>query len=266
LLEAVIAAQLELVMDWMRVGFIHGVMNTDNTTISGETIDFGPCAMMSAYDPKAVFSSIDRMGRYAFGNQPAIIAWNMARLAETLVPLLDDDEDRGLERAQQCIAGVPERLDDAWHTMMARKLGLPDGEAEEDRVLTGALLTRMHSEQLDYTITFDRLTRALAPDPEPTLLAALEPRWVESWRARLAARGVEPARAREAMRRQNPVVIPRNHHVEAVIEYTTRTGDPSRAQALLEVLRDPYTVGAATAEYQDPPEDGDRDYVTFCGT
>ncbi len=265
LLEAVIAAQVELVTDWMRVGFVHGVMNTDNTAISGETIDFGPCAMMSAYDPATVFSSIDRGGRYAYGNQPGIIAWNMARLAETFLPLIDEDEKRALERAQACISTVPHLLDDAWQTMMVGKLGLPSADADEDRALLAGLLKQMHEGKLDYTITFDRLTESLAEGSDE-LLDGLEAGWVVRWHQRLASHGVSDEAAREAMRARNPVVIPRNHHVEAMLTITAETRDPSYVEGFLDVLRTPYERRPETEKFTDAPADGDKNYVTFCGT
>ncbi len=259
LLNAVIASQIEVVTDWLRVGFIHGVMNTDNTTISGETIDYGPCAMMGRYDPATVFSSIDHRGRYAYGNQPAIIAWNMARLAEAMLPLFSADQDEAIERAQACIETVPERLDNAWQTMMAGKLGLPNADADEDRLLVTELLQHMHRKKLDYTITFDRLTRSHPPDE-------LDPAWVQTWHRRLAAHHLDVVDAKQSMQQQNPVVIPRNHHVEAVLSETQTTGDASRVEAFVEVLRSPYQQLPTTEHYQDPPVDGDQNYVTYCGT
>lgn len=263
LLDAVISAQVELVTEWMRVGFIHGVMNTDNTTISGETIDFGPCAMMSAYDPATVFSSIDHRGRYAFGNQPAIIAWNMARLAETLLPLLDDDEQAAITRAQACISEVPERLDTAWQNMMARKLGLPGANADDDRQLVADLLTHMRQEKLDYTNTFDALTESLTGAHPPDSLTV---DWLANWHQRLQTHGLSETTAKSRMRAHNPRVIPRNHHVEAMLDHTVQTRDTERLKTFLRVLHSPYEQTEHTPQFSDPPTDGDKNYMTFCGT
>jgi uncharacterized protein YdiU (UPF0061 family) len=261
-LDAVIEAQIELVMQWMRVGFIHGVMNTDNTALAGETIDYGPCAMMNAYDPATVFSSIDHRGRYAFGNQPAIIAWNLARFAETLLPLLADDDNEALERAQDRITAVPPALERAFSDMMGRKLGLPTVDAPQ-RELIAELLDRLRTTKADYTNTFDRLTRSLADEVlTGALREELGDDWIATWHRNVVDRLV----AAVTMRRENPVVIPRNHHVEAVLAAVTDDLDPTPAEAFLEVLRAPYDVLPTTHEYRDPPPDGDRDYKTFCGT
>ncbi len=264
LLERVIDAQVRLVTEWMRVGFVHGVMNTDNTSISGETIDYGPCAMMSIYDPATVFSSIDRWGRYAFGRQPAIIAWNMARLAETVLPMLDPDPARATQRAQALVSAMPERLENAWTAMMSRKLGLSGTPSREDAALVAELCDRMRTNRMDYTITFDRLTRSLdSDDALGRLRDEVGQDWVEAWSRRLGSADTE---VRASMRRHNPVVIPRNHHVERVLAHATETLDVAPVEAFLKVLRSPYALLPETAAYQDSPPDGDAGYVTFCGT
>jgi uncharacterized protein YdiU (UPF0061 family) len=265
LLERVVQRQIALVVDWMRVGFIHGVMNTDNASLSGETIDFGPCAMLGTYDPGAVFSSIDHQGRYAFGNQPSMAQWNMARLAECLMPLIDEDPDQALEQVLPVIDGMQAGFAQAYLQMLAAKLGLAQVQ-EGDNQLAADLLDLMQRRAMDYTLSFDRLTRSLS---DPTLAAELErelPRWYPRWRQRLSEQEEPLSEAQQRMRRANPCVIPRNHHMEAVIQACVEEGDASAAEAFLEVLRSPYAETAHTARYQDAPADGDRGYQTFCGT
>lgn len=262
--ERVVAAQIATVTEWMRVGFIHGVMNTDNTSISGETIDFGPCAMMNAYHPGTVFSSIDHQGRYAFGNQPAILAWNMVRLAECLLPLLHEDTDKAVEVIRPRLEELPDRLDTARQTMMRTKIGLaeltPDAAA-----LVNELLALMQQHQLDHTNTFAGLAPALeASADETTLPPALAP-WVARWRAHIDTVG-RRAEALALMRGANPLVIPRNHHVEAALAAGVAAKDMGPAEHLIQALRNPYEAGPQTAAYTDPPPDGDVGYQTFCGT
>jgi uncharacterized protein YdiU (UPF0061 family) len=263
-LDRVIDRQIATVMEWMRVGFIHGVMNTDNTTISGETIDFGPCAMMNAYDPMTVFSSIDMRGRYAYGNQPAIIAWNMVRLAECFLPLIHPDEDEAIARVQPQLEKMPSRLEEAWTAMMGRKLGLESAGAS-DRPLISDLLDQLKEQELDYTVTFDRLGALLEDPTQATPLRESLGEWIDRWLARIDQ---EPSasEALERMRPANPVVIPRNHHVEAALSAAVDEGDLAPARRLVEVLRAPYSVGPDTSDYQDPPAGGDGNYQTFCGT
>jgi uncharacterized protein YdiU (UPF0061 family) len=262
--ERVVAGQIATVTEWMRVGFIHGVMNTDNTSISGETIDFGPCAMLNAYHPKTVFSSIDEYGRYAFGNQPVVLAWNMARLAECLLPLLDEDDDRAVEMIGPRLHELPERLDSAGRSMMASKIGFARvGPDEESLVADLEALMQQHG--LDYTNTFAALGDALEEADGATPLPSALDSWLGRWRSRLDAVGSR-ANASVLMRRANPRVIPRNHHVEAALSGVVERGDTGPVERLLEALRDPYTAGPGTAAYTDPPPDGDRDYQTFCGT
>ncbi len=232
--RAVTARQIDLVVDWMRVGLIHGVMNTDNTAISGETIDYGPCAMLGIYDPETVYSSIDARGRYAFGNQPLIAGWNMARLAECLLPPPE---------VESIVAAYPQQLEAAWFAMMGKKLGIAT-VTEDDHDLVTSLLARLQQRRLDYTIAFQRLDDL--------------GEWSQRWRAR--------ADALERMERANPLVIPRNHHVEAALEACVRDGDLEPTRRLLTVVRSPYTRLDATPDYQEPPPDGDAGYQTFCGT
>lgn len=266
--SAVLAKQLPLVLSWLRVGFIHGVLNTDNTTISGETIDYGPCAMMNTYHPETVFSSIDRNSRYAFGKQISIIQWNMTRLAETLLPLVDSDEDDAVEKIEPLLTQFHQDLQQGYLTMMAAKVGI-DEPAEGDGKLINDLITLMKEHKLDYTQTFTSLTASLAHDAtgsiiaiEASLVEVLN-EWLPRWNTRIAS---FKAAADTLMGASNPVVIPRNHHVEALLESCQETGDLTSLNKFLAVLRQPYTEIAETKNYQDAPLDGDKDYHTFCGT
>jgi uncharacterized protein YdiU (UPF0061 family) len=271
LLQSVAQRQASLVARWMAVGFIHGVMNTDNMAISGETIDFGPCAFVEAYDPAAVFSSIDDFGRYAYANQPQAARWNVARFAETLLALIDPDPDRAVELAQQVIAEFPAWHAHAWLGAMRAKLGLR-GEREEDADLIGALLELMSAQQADFTLTFRRLCAA-AVDPAaaagPRALFA-EPeaydRWVQSWRARLALAPDTPEEVAQAMRRVNPAYIPRNHRVEQALEAASEREDYAPFGQLLAVVSRPYDEQEAHAAYAVPARPEERVLRTFCGT
>jgi uncharacterized protein YdiU (UPF0061 family) len=266
--SAVLAKQLPLVLSWLRVGFIHGVLNTDNTTISGETIDYGPCAMMNTYHPETVFSSIDRNSRYAFGKQISIIQWNMTRLAETLLPLVDSDEDDAVEKIEPLLAQFHQDLQQGYLTMMAAKVGI-DEPAEGDGKLINDLITLMKEHKLDYTQTFTSLTASLAHDATDSIIAIeaslveVLNEWLPRWNTRIAS---FKAAAHTLMGASNPVVIPRNHHVEALLESCQETGDLTSLNKFLAVLRQPYTEIAETKNYQDAPLDGDKDYHTFCGT
>jgi uncharacterized protein YdiU (UPF0061 family) len=262
--DRVVAGQIATVTGWMRVGFVHGVMNTDNTSISGETIDFGPCAMMNAYDPDTVFSSIDAGGRYAFGNQPAILGWNMVRLAECLLPLLHADSEEAIGLIQPRLAELSGRFAAAQRSMLGEKIGLAT-VGPEDASLIADLLASMQQHALDYTNTFAALSSAL---DGPAAAAALPPvlaPWLARWAPHID-RVTSRADAAGMMRRANPLVIPRNHHVDAALAAVAERGDTGPAERLLAVLRDPYVAGPETAAYSDPPPDSDRDYQTFCGT
>ena len=267
-IEAVINKQIDLIVHWMRVGFIHGVMNTDNTAISGQTIDFGPCAMMGTYHPDTVFSSIDKQGRYAFGNQPHIAQWNMARLAECLLPLIDDDEEIAVEKVEPLIMAFTARFERAHLTMLSKKLGLAQFQ-ETDAQLINDLLTLLADKALDYTQTFERLTRSLGDE---TLAARIKTElgpWYSNWQTRLNTANGEISSALALMQKNNPVVIPRNHHMEAVLkacEASEASDNTKMAEEFLEVLRSPYNITPETERFQDSPEDGDSHYHTFCGT
>lgn len=254
----------QLAAKWQLAGFIHGVMNTDNMTISGETIDYGPCAFMNEYDPATVFSSIDRQSRYAFGNQPQITGWNLARFAETLVPLLHEDKEKAVELAQGVLNGYIESYYAHWLNGMRAKLGLFDEEAE-DEALIGELLTLMHENGADYTNTFRALT--LNQPSGQSLFGESEfEAWRAKWQMRLSHQDEGQEASRTLMRRSNPSIIPRNHRVEEALDAAVQNGDYSVVEKLLNVLADPYAYSEDQEEYTKlPPEDG-APYQTFCGT
>ncbi len=267
LLRAVGERQVALVVEWLRVGFIHGVMNTDNVTLSGETIDYGPCAFMDAYDPTTVFSSIDHQGRYAFGNQPRILLWNLARFAEALLPSIDADGERAVELATALLHELTDAFEAGWLSMMGRKLGL-SGSEPDDRALCDDLLNWMAQMRVDYTNTFRALPVALELDGPPPGEAFADPafgQWHARWRARLARQGDGLAVAVEQMRAASPAYIPRNHQVEAALAAGV-AGDLAPLQRLLEVLADPYSERSGLDDYAQPAVPDGRAYQTFCGT
>jgi uncharacterized protein YdiU (UPF0061 family) len=261
LLEAVCDAQAALIARWMQVGFIHGVMNTDNMTIAGETIDYGPCAFMDTYDPATVFSSIDHHGRYAFGNQPRIAQWNLARFADTLLPLLADNHEQAVVQAEETITQFPERFARYWQDGMRRKLGLTS-EQVDDASLIQSLLHLMKQHAGDYTNTF-RLLCAVAEGSEAP--AGYEA-WVTRWRTRLTQERYAPQEAATLMRANNPVFIPRNHRVEAALNAAVKQGDFVPLEALLVVLSTPFDEKPEHTEYANPPAPHERVHQTFCGT
>jgi len=284
LLRAVAERQAALVAQWMNVGFIHGVMNTDNMAISGETIDYGPCAFMEAYDPGTVFSSIDGHGRYAFGNQPNIANWNLARLAETLLPLFSDDAEKAVEMATEVIVAFPARYRHHLLRGQRAKLGLHRSEPDDDgadAALAAEWLSLLHAERVDFTLGWRRLADAAAGDEAPlrTLFADAEglgteapDAWLSRWRARCAsedgadgfAGGVERAKA---MCRVNPIVIARNHRVEEALAAASNTGDLEPFERLLDALRQPYDESPERAQYAEPAlAEVTAGYRTFCGT
>ncbi|MGO4483991.1 protein adenylyltransferase SelO [Rhizobium sp. 2TAF27] len=271
LFDAVSDRQAALIARWLHVGFIHGVMNTDNMTVSGETIDFGPCAFMDSYDPATVFSSIDQHGRYAYANQPAIGQWNLARLGETLLPLIDAEPDSAVDKANVVIRTYGERFQAQWLAGMRHKIGLA-GEEDGDLELVQALLALMQAQVADFTLTFRRLSDFAGDDTaEPAFAASFrEPDacrdWLARWRERLSR---DPQTATEravAMRRVNPAFIPRNHRVEQAIDAAVEDGDFSLFEALLTVLSNPYEDQPAFAAYMEPPKPNERVLQTFCGT
>ena len=265
LMDKVIARQIQLVAEWMRVGFIHGVMNTDNTSLSGETIDYGPCAMMGKYDPQTVYSSIDTMGRYAFGNQPEIAQWNITRLAECLLPLINADTNKAIDQVGLIIAEFPDRFKQAYMEMIGKKLGLTSFQ-QKDQKLIFSILNRLKERSMDYTVTFDRLTKSLMSEALASEVKNELEEYFDLWQKRLSEQRASPREVQDLMRKHNPVVIPRNHHVEAVIQACEQTGKATLAENFLQVLRSPYEELPETSLYQDPPDDGDEDYQTFCGT
>ena len=277
LLRTVCLRQAALVASWMQVGFIHGVMNTDNTSVAGETIDFGPCAFLDSYDPATVFSSIDSMGRYAYANQPVAAQWNLARFAETLLPLLDADPERALEAARPIIDQFPGVFGDRWLAGMRAKVGMQTAEPD-DAGLIRRWLELLHRSRCDFTVAFRRLCEAADstgdPDPGPSdaPLRALFARaeeydaWAGEWRLRLAREPVPPGGRGAAMRRANPAFIPRNHRVEAVIAAATERNDFAPFEEFLAVLSRPYDDQPRFDGYGRPPREEERVLRTYCGT
>ncbi|MFE9276777.1 protein adenylyltransferase SelO [Paenibacillus glucanolyticus] len=263
LLQEVIKRQAALIAKWQLVGFIHGVMNTDNMTLSGETIDYGPCAFMDTFDPNTVFSSIDSQGRYAYVNQPYIAAWNLARLAEALLPLLHDEEEQAVKLAEGAIGAFTDLYHEQWLAGMRAKLGIFHME-EEDEALIEDLLKMMKNHQADYTNTFRALTFNKLEDT-PLQGTPEFASWYERWQARLGRQQESWDDARELMRSSNPAVIPRNHRVEEALEAAEQEGDYSVMQELLDVLAEPYAHSPEQAEYAVVPK-GSRPYRTYCGT
>lgn len=264
LLREVIKRQAALIAKWQLVGFIHGVMNTDNMALSGETIDYGPCAFMDTYDPATVFSSIDSGGRYAYGNQPPIAGWNLARFAETLLPLLHSDQTQAIKLAQDAVSGFAELYHREWLAGMRAKLGLFNEEAQDESLIAG-LLGMMHKYRADFTNTFRSLT--FGPQEETALFGTAEfARWYELWQARLGRQQEPKASLHLLMRNSNPALIPRNHRVEAALEAAVQQADYSVMERLLDVLSSPYAHSAEQAGYASPPEPAARPYRTFCGT
>jgi uncharacterized protein YdiU (UPF0061 family) len=262
LLNLLIDRQCNLVVNWMRVGFIHGVMNTDNMTISGETIDYGPCAFMDAYDPKTVFSSIDQMGRYAYCNQPVITKWNLARFAECLVPLIDKDQDKAVKIATETINSFEKKYEEKWINMMRDKLGL-FGLDNKDKFLILDLLTWMHEKKADYTNTFCYLMN-LAPIKNKLFDDNDFINWKKRWEERLSKNNDSTKKSIELMKKNNPLVIPRNHKVEEALEAAEKN-DLKPFTKLVEILKKPYNQKDDIISYQIP-SNSDEKYQTFCGT
>jgi len=263
LIKTVIEKQTKLVVDWMRVGFIHGVMNTDNMAISGETIDYGPCAFMDTYDPETVFSSIDQQGRYAYFNQPGIAKWNLARFAESLIPLIDDNKDKAIKIATETINGFAELYKKNWFEMMRKKLGLL-GEDLKDEGLIIDLLTWMHQNKADYTNTFCYLmNKKIKEDKIYDNQGFIS--WKQQWQERLKLHNNSPEKSLKLMRSANPLVIPRNHKVEEALE-AANNDDLNPMKNLLKVLEKPYESQEGISEYQSPAPASDIKYQTFCGT
>jgi uncharacterized protein YdiU (UPF0061 family) len=257
LLDQVMEAQASLVARWVQVGFIHGVMNTDNMSISGETIDYGPCAFLDAYDPATVFSSIDQYGRYAYANQPPIAQWNLARLAETLLAFLHEDRDEAIRIATERIEAFPAIYARHWMAGFRQKIGLAS-EEDGDLELIQGLLDAMQLARADFTMTF----RGLSNGEEPDALMA----WLPTWRERLARDPLPAEERRVLMRGVNPVYIPRNHLVEEMIQAAVDGQDYGLFEKMLRVLRMPYEEQAGAERYAKAPAETDEAYRTFCGT
>jgi len=256
-LKLVLEKQIDLITDWMRVGFIHGVMNTDNMAISGESIDFGPCAFMDYYNPKTVFSSIDHHGRYAFGNQPSIAQWNLARLADAILPLLDEDQNKAIDVGEEIIHSFKEKYEKKFHKMMKKKLGLITDEAD-DVILIQELLDTMEKNNLDYTNTFRDLMNDKINNETLKNFHA-------KWKIRIDKQNRSHEEVLTLMRNVNPVVIPRNHKVEESLKEAHK-GNLVPLNNLLNALKDPYTERSDLTLYQQPAPETDKKYKTFCGT
>ena len=271
LLEEVIAAHADLVAKWLLVGFIHGVMNTDNVSVAAETIDYGPCAFMDTYDPATVFSSIDHLGRYAYGNQPSIALWNLTRFSETLLPLLAPDQEAAIAIAENALADFVPLFQEAHHYGMLRKIGIAN-PSEGDAELAGSILAVMAGNEVDFTLFFRWLGNAILPGAGEDSLRSLfaDPAacddLLEKWRARLAQEPGSAVDQGKVMQAANPVYIPRNHRVEAIIKAAVEQQDFSPFEELLTVLLKPFEARPEFARYEDPPQEHERVLATFCGT
>ena len=261
LLNVVLDKQIELVVNWMRVGFIHGVMNTDNMSIAGETIDYGPCAFMDIYDPKTVFSSIDKLGRYAYCNQPIITKWNLSRFAECLIPLIDGDQDKAIKLATEVIDTFEKKYEEKWLGMMRSKIGLAD-EDKKDKFLILDLLTWMHKNKVDYTNTFCHLM-SFQTQNDIVYENNEFSDWKKRWQERLSQNS-SSEKYINLMRSVNPIVIPRNHIVEDALKKANQ-GNFEPINNFLKILSSPYTDQKHITEYQIPSQ-SDENYQTFCGT
>ena len=261
LLNLVLQKQCDLVVNWMRVGFIHGVMNTDNMAISGETIDYGPCAFMDTYNPKTVFSSIDKFGRYSFSNQPPITKWNLARFAECLIPLIHKDENEAIKIATEKIDNFQKIYETKWLNMMRDKLGLFD-EDINDKKLINDLLIWMENSKADYTNTFCHLMNIKIKNSEiykdKNFIS-----WFNEWQKRLSSYNNSKEKSLDLMKASNPIIIPRNHKVEEAL-HAANKGDLEKLNRLLSILSKPYEINEAIEEYQLP--NYNNEYQTFCGT
>ena len=268
LLEGVVEAQASLIARWMLVGFIHGVMNTDNMTISGETIDYGPCAFMDAYDPATVFSSIDHGGRYAYGNQPQIALWNLARLAEALLPLIDEQPEAAVTAATELLRSFPHRYDALWRAGARAKLGLGDDD-ESSVALAEEFLELLLAQRVDFTSAFRALASVARGDAKRARVLYGEPSgfdaWSQRWLARLSADGTDLAAAASAMDDVNPIYIPRNHRVEEALAAAT-AGDLQPFERLLDVITRPFTERPGLEDFVAPAAPSGAPYRTFCGT
>ena len=264
LLKHVIEKQINLVTHWMRVGFIHGVMNTDNMTISGETIDYGPCAFMDIYDPETVFSSIDLQGRYAYFNQPGITKWNLFRFAETLIPLIDEKKEKAIAMANEVLSDFSNLYKKNWHTMMCKKIGL-FGEESKDEKLIKDLLEWMHANKADYTNTFISLINKDIKKENLFQNSSFE-EWHKRWKLRLEKNNKPLEMSWKLMRKNNPLIIPRNHKVEESLDEASNKNNLKPLQELMKYLKNPYENQNGISNYQKVPKSNGAKYKTFCGT
>ncbi len=262
-LRAAIDQQIDLITHWMRVGFIHGVMNTDNMALSGETIDYGPCAFMDVFSPDTVFSSIDHRGRYAFANQPYVAQWNLARLAESLLPLIHDERQDAIAGAEESLNAFEPAYKDKWLAMMGTKLGLAEADKQDERLVTD-LLDWMHSNGADYTNTFRDLGRQVLPENQLYQSETFET-WHRRWQERLGGEGRSLDSSLSLMRSVNPAIIPRNHKVEEALQ-AGEEGNLNPFRNLLKALESPYEEADHLAPYQVPPKPSEKVHQTFCGT
>jgi len=262
--EEVVKQQASLIAQWQLVGFIHGVMNTDNMTISGETIDYGPCAFMDTYDPQTVFSSIDVQGRYAYQNQPGIGQWNLSRFAESLLPLVHEDQDQGVEMLKEILFKYERYYYNHWLDGMRRKLGLHN-EEEQDSELVDEFLKLMKKHQADFTNSFRALTIGTSEEIAMACDQAFT-KWYEKWQERLSRQEASEEDVHHMMKHANPSVIPRNHRVEEALDAAVEKGDYSVMERLMDVLSDPYAYTPEQEEYTTLPEPSGQPYQTYCGT
>jgi uncharacterized protein YdiU (UPF0061 family) len=263
--KTVMQQQISLIINWMRVGFIHGVMNTDNISISGETIDYGPCAFLNSYDPATVYSSIDQYGRYAYGNQPAILHWNLSRLATALVPITDKDEKKAIDTLNEVLQEFQSLYKSSWLKMMRSKLGFFTAKSEDEALING-LLQWMKNNQADYTNTFLRIQSVSVPD-EMLYQKDSFINWLQQWQQRIAKETHTMEKHKQLMSENNPVYIPRNHLVEAALKSATDENDYTLFHRLSEVLAHPYTYHSDYEAYQKLPSSAfESRYQTFCGT
>jgi uncharacterized protein YdiU (UPF0061 family) len=270
LLNAVSNKQAELIAHWMSIGFIHGVMNTDNTSIAGETIDYGPCAFMDSYDPSTVFSSIDHHGRYSFGNQPHIIEWNLACFATCLIPLIDEDPTKAKKQAGELIKDVSVKINKAIMDKMRQKIGL-SSEQKTTHQLLEKLLKIMLDNQSDYTLTFRYLCDVLGEKGDSKFKEQFTTqdeisKWLVEWQLCINNQGQSKEKIYQSMRLVNPAFIPRNHLIERIIKAAVDHDDYSEMKALSSILSNPYKEQNVDFDYINPPEPSEKVYKTFCGT
>ena len=264
LLKVVVEKQIDLTIGWMRVGFIHGVMNTDNMSISGETIDYGPCAFMNAYNTKTVFSSIDYQGRYSYGNQPSITHWNLLRFAEALIPLINKNEGKAVEKINVVFSDFIEKYKKRWLDMMKKKIGLL-GEQDGDEALVHDLLSWMEKRKVDFTNTFVFLTHNKLVGGN-CFNDNFFNSWFKRFKNRIESSGGSFEKSKKIMEKNNPLIIPRNHIVESVLKESVLNNNLSPLKELVSYLKRPYSLSSNIAKYQAPPKDGDVGFKTFCGT